>query len=84
MLDLANRIDRGESLEGSAVRAIDQRSPGQARRASRPHRARAGSAVTASPTAALRVSVQRVDELFRVSGEVSSAHGGDGRRDSRR
>ena len=27
--------------------------------------------VTASPTAALRVSVERVDELFRVSGEVS-------------
>jgi chemosensory pili system protein ChpA (sensor histidine kinase/response regulator) len=66
VLDLANRIDRGESLETAVSRSS------QAQTAS-PVPAATGevSNVTASPTAALRVSVQRVDELFRVSGEVA-------------
>ena len=78
VLDLANRIDRGESLDTTATRV-----PGGPARAT-PAVVLSGmrngandgaddgaSSVTASPTAALRVSVQRVDELFRVSGEVS-------------
>ncbi len=68
VLDLANRIDRGESLEGPVARteAAAAVAPPQ----SQPMPARAANA-TASPAAALRVSVERVDELFRVSGEVS-------------
>ncbi len=94
VLDLANRIDRGESLE-TVVQRVNGRvaqpratvQP-DAEPASSPHaegaaqpapakRERSADApttnpvVTASPTAALRVSVERVDELFRVSGEVS-------------
>ena len=70
VLDLANRIDRGESLETTAARVAS----GPAQTAQLVARASAeenASNVTASPTAALRVSVQRVGELFRVSGEVS-------------
>ena len=75
VLDLANRIDRGESLETTAARV-----PGGGPARTAPPVALSGprdgaqdgaASVTASPTAALRVSVQRVDELFRVSGEVS-------------
>lgn len=70
VLDLANRIDRGESLELplERVAAPDARpAPGPAAEGAR------GQAATpvAAPTAALRVSVQHVDELFRLSGEVS-------------
>ena len=66
VLDLANRIDRGESLETMVTRG----SPAQA---APPVPVVSGEAsnVTTSPAAALRVSVQRVDELFRVSGEVA-------------
>ena len=74
VLDLANRIDRGESLETAAARVPVAPARGVPRVALSGMRngAEDGSAsVTASPTAALRVSVQRVDELFRVSGEVS-------------
>jgi chemotaxis protein histidine kinase CheA len=69
VLDLANRIDRGESLEGAAVRVASTAAL-TAPTHTRPAEA-ISSGVIASPTAALRVSVQRVDELFRVSGEVS-------------
>jgi chemotaxis protein histidine kinase CheA/ActR/RegA family two-component response regulator len=104
VLDLANRIDRGESLDvvtkrvvnravpqaqtqapqdasgsGSAAAASDAEAQGdtsgQAAEAKLARRSAdaptASPIVTASPTAALRVSVERVDELFRVSGEVS-------------
>lgn len=84
VLDLANRIDRGESLETGAVRASEasaRSSNGHAPALRAPaaigatvDTASAGTppaSVTSSPAAALRVSVQRVDELFRVSGEVS-------------
>jgi chemosensory pili system protein ChpA (sensor histidine kinase/response regulator) len=66
VLDLANRIDRKESLDVAISRAsnLQDPSPGPA------PLTRTGP-VTASPSAALRVSVQRVDELFRVSGEVA-------------
>lgn len=67
VLDLANRIDRGESVEVPMSRAAGaERDPQQRARPAQP----AGAAAV-SPTAALRVSVRRVDELFRVSGEVS-------------
>ncbi len=68
VLDLANRIDRGESLEAplERVAAAPAADAGKARpAAARP------MAPTAAPGAALRVSVEHVDELFRLSGEVS-------------
>jgi chemotaxis protein histidine kinase CheA/ActR/RegA family two-component response regulator len=77
VLDLANRIDRGESLEAPISRVMATQdmlaAPATAALTVRPAAAVTASAstVTASPTAALRVSVERVDELFRVSGEVS-------------
>jgi chemotaxis protein histidine kinase CheA/ActR/RegA family two-component response regulator len=91
VLDLANRIDRGESLDVATKRVTNRAVPrpadaepdaqAAAPRDAAPRPASAKSAgadaptanpvVTASPTAALRVSVERVDELFRVSGEVS-------------
>ena len=70
VLDLANRIDRGESLELPLERVAAQAEP--AGPAPAPGAARDKPAMpTASPTAALRVSVEHVDELFRLSGEVS-------------
>ncbi len=100
VLDLANRMDRGESLDVPMTRVPTQHAPldavstmhahefteprdapaapAAARPAGPPLAAPAGlpaqgvaPGATVSPTAALRVSVQRVDELFRVSGEVS-------------
>jgi chemotaxis protein histidine kinase CheA/CheY-like chemotaxis protein len=82
VLDLANRIDRGESLEEPLTRATAEirafPTPGPA---AAPPSERADqdvavvkqdlpSAVTRNATP-LRVSVKQVDELFRVSGEVS-------------
>ncbi len=94
VLDLANRIDRGESLD-SVVKRVSGRvvqpktaaqpsaqsestpqsegtgQPAVVKRERSTDAPTANPMVTASPTAALRVSVERVDELFRVSGEVS-------------
>jgi len=82
VLDLANRIDRGEIIVETVARVTAQ--PRQAFapldmpgvQGALP--ASAGMAhpttspvVTVSPNAALRVSVERVDELFRVAGEMS-------------
>jgi chemotaxis protein histidine kinase CheA/ActR/RegA family two-component response regulator len=73
VLDLANRIDRGDSLEGlssrpaSALAATGENAP-----AVLAATAETSAAATATaPGAAMRVSAQRIDELFRVSGEVS-------------
>ena len=104
VLDLANRIDRGEAIElplsrvsatrpapldGSAAMPVHPSighdaaeivrvaalSAGPSARSTMPALREPAPIVapgaTVSPTAALRVSVQRVDELFRVSGEVS-------------
>jgi chemosensory pili system protein ChpA (sensor histidine kinase/response regulator) len=65
VLDLANRIDRGESLESPVARVDAQPYPAGA--AQQP----AAAAPLAAPGAALRITVERVDELFRLSGEVS-------------
>jgi chemotaxis protein histidine kinase CheA len=106
VLDLANRIDRGESLEVAQERMasalpvppvppvtrdtahlpsaepVQAQAPESVQRLPQLHSS-IGQAVdptpapvasggaSLSPTAALRVSVQRVDELFRVSSEVS-------------
>lgn len=67
VLDLANRIDRGESLEVALERVA---APAEGGAPAAPGVARLG-APTAAPGAALRVSVEHVDELFRLSGEVS-------------
>lgn len=68
VLDLANRIDRGDSLETSPVRAAvvtaEARPDAAAQRTE-------SSGPAAAPAGAMRVSMQRIDELFRVSGEVS-------------
>lgn len=82
VLDLANRIDRGETLDQPLARSgpvtLASTSPvaPQAQRANvelLPDTAQAHDAqsVTARSATALRVSVGQVDELFRVSGEVS-------------
>ncbi|HRO57938.1 MAG TPA: Hpt domain-containing protein, partial [Burkholderiaceae bacterium] len=92
VLDLANRIDRGETLEVPLARVERSESaappapilavaaPGveahagagqQAATPAQAGRRNAEPTVTASPAAALRVSVERVDELFRVAGEIS-------------
>lgn len=71
VLDLANRMDRGEAvdvpLERVAPPAADAAAPVPA--AAPALAATAGA--TAAPGAALRVSLERIDELFRLSGEVS-------------
>ncbi|MDP3702193.1 MAG: response regulator [Hylemonella sp.] len=83
VLDLANRIDRGELIDQPLVRAtsvslVSTPTPPQV--PGRGNATELTSAVTPQhaghlPTernaAALRVSVKQVDELFRVSGEVS-------------
>ncbi|MEO5670256.1 MAG: response regulator [Ramlibacter sp.] len=81
VLDLANRIDRGESMESSPVRATDRSGAARSVPAvwnddaglvpSSPQVSRGPATATAVPAAAVRVSVRRIDELFRVSGEVS-------------
>jgi len=65
VLDLANRIDRGESIDSPLSRA----SPASAAVAAAQHQPAVSP--TAAPGAALRISIERVDELFRLSGEVS-------------
>ena len=74
VLDLANRIDRGESLDTPIVRVPAM---GAAPMSSVPLATSSGvqgaavSPGTSIGAAALRVSVARVDELLRISGEVS-------------
>lgn len=82
VLDLANLIDRGESVEGLTARAANAvavaRDSSTAAKPAQPQ-ADADAAMelprstgpTAVPGGAVRLSVQRIDELFRVSGEVS-------------
>lgn len=85
VLDLANRIDRGESLEVAMARGVPEApaevtSPApladpDARDA--PHsglakpRNDAATGAAGSPAAALRVSLQRIEDLFLVSSELS-------------
>lgn len=83
VLDLANRLDRGETIDAPLVRATASAPlnampdpDGEVELAAgsstdRTGQQAAAASVTASPTAALRVPVERMDELFRVSGEVS-------------
>lgn len=76
VLDLANRIDAGESLEAEVTR-VAAREPGMPETAPAAVSAKPGAAPrrqagpTAAPEAALRVSLRRVEELFLVSGEIS-------------
>jgi chemotaxis protein histidine kinase CheA len=69
VLDLANRIDRGESLEGATARVAPPAAPGGGTPSGGTPPARPAAA--AAPGNALRVSVERIDELFRLAGEVS-------------
>jgi chemotaxis protein histidine kinase CheA len=80
VLDLANRIDRGESLDLHVTRDAFSLENAYASAPSTLPASAAADAVdrfapvrapVVVPTAALRVSVQRIEELFRVSGEVS-------------
>ncbi|QTD45417.1 hybrid sensor histidine kinase/response regulator [Ottowia testudinis] len=78
VLDLANRIDRGESLDMPVTRIQNDMGSSTSNSLATTE-ASATAAVQAAPRrpavashgAALRVSVDRVEELFRVSGEVS-------------
>ena len=86
VLDLANRIDRNESLDqpvhrlgrnqsvpahahtaaGTEIAGVDNTTP------VRPlPQAKAQTVAPAAPVAALRVNLDRIEELFRVSAEVS-------------
>jgi chemosensory pili system protein ChpA (sensor histidine kinase/response regulator) len=67
VLDLANRVDRGDALDEPSARPA----PAAEAAAAAPAEPAAASLM---PAAALRVSVDRVDELFRLSGEIS-VHG---------
>jgi chemotaxis protein histidine kinase CheA len=83
VLDLANRIDRGEPLDepvqrsSSAVTTLPSAFPTVAKPALeiQPQQLSSlgagASAIATRNAGALRVSVEQVDELFRVSGEVS-------------
>jgi chemotaxis protein histidine kinase CheA len=71
VLDLANRIDRGESLEVPVQRIAVPEPEAASPAVSRSKPALPATGPTAAPGAALRVSVERVDELFRLAGEVS-------------
>ncbi len=82
VLDLANRIDRGEALDRPLTRSVSvglvstpaanelamSRAPERLPDTAQAHE---GAAPMARGATALRVSVGQVDELFRVSGEVS-------------
>ena len=72
VLDLANRVDRGDTLEQSLSRPapldglrVQPDAPAKASDAV------AGVSTVTAPTAALRVSMQRIEALFRVSGEAA-------------
>ena len=84
VLDLANRIDRGEAIEETVSRPTAEvvNLPLAESRATPPASERAEQHLSVvapelTPTiatrnaSALRVSVKQVDELFRVSGEIS-------------
>lgn len=82
VLDLANRIDRGEVIDQPLSRStsvvLASTAPSQVTaRSNAPEsrqavaQAHEGASSAARNATALRVSVQQVDELFRVSGEVS-------------
>lgn len=82
VLDLANRIDRGEVIDQPLSRStsvvLASTTPSQvAASGNAPEsrhavaQAQEGASSAARNAMALRVSVQQVDELFRVSGEVS-------------
>ena len=87
VLDLANRIDRGEDVSHSVQRAThaeDRASSHSASDGAGSHVAEIDIPVTAmpaastvkhqtpvTPVAALRVSLDRIEDLFRVSAEVS-------------
>ena len=68
VLDLANRIDRGEAFGGPTVRVV---ATAATRESSMKDIETSGAGPAVAPAAAIRVPVQRIDEMFRVSGEVS-------------
>ena len=75
VLDMANRIDRGEALEEvmprSAVARTSVETPAAAAPESAPTQARRAPEGAGGGAASLRVALSRIEELFRVSGEVS-------------
>ncbi|MDO5691444.1 MAG: response regulator [Pseudomonadota bacterium] len=75
VLDMANRIDHGESLDEPLSRALmnahDSEAAGDVALREAPAAVRVERKAPVAAGAALRVSLDRVEELFRVSGEVS-------------
>lgn len=76
VLDIANRLDRGESLAGELTRVASHTHTQLAQALSDlpPNSAGLASVQQARPAAkaALRVNLERLDEMFRLSGEVSA------------
>lgn len=71
VLDIANRIDRGEDLlqAGERVAPMARHTP-----ATEESTAAGAPSAAVAPAAALRVGMDRIEELFRVAGEIS-VHG---------
>lgn len=76
VLDMANRIDRGESVDEAIERAADTSAPAPGLMPQGAAPQNAPQAAPHAPTAALRVNVERVDELFRVASELSVSSAG--------
>lgn len=73
LIDTANRIERGETIEDRVYRTQTQAQSQVAGASGGQPSAKtaAGSAVhPAAPSSALRINTDRIDELFRLSGEV--------------
>jgi chemotaxis protein histidine kinase CheA len=68
VLDLANRMDRGDSLDEPKVRSVAMQANAGAAPAAAP------AARAAGTTAGVRVGADRIDEFFRLSGQIS-VHG---------
>ena len=74
VLDIANRLDRGESLDEGLGR-VPNSSPSSAAHepaAVRPNNVAGAAQTRPAAKAALRVDLERLDEMFRLSGEVSA------------
>ncbi|AEG93025.1 hybrid sensor histidine kinase/response regulator [Ramlibacter tataouinensis] len=71
VLDLANRLDRGEPVEADGVLRAPAANAGIPSAVQEPAPAARAAGAPHGPASALRVSLARIEALFRVSGEAS-------------